>query len=67
MENDMEKIQQAIVANIGNRLTQQLANGLFHDIVGAVSEIERGYKEQIAALQTKLDAQGGVVETANGD
>lgn len=63
----MDKIQQALAANLGNRLTQQLANGLFHDISASVSEIERDYKDQIADLQAKLDALGGAAGVANGD
>lgn len=63
----MDKIQQAIVANIGNRLTQQLANGLFHDISLAVAEMRREHQAELEALRPRINEQDAQLAQGGGD
>lgn len=63
----MEKIQQAIVENIGNRLTKQLANGMFHDITLVISEMKREHQAELESLQSRINAQDEALMQGGGD
>lgn len=63
----MEKIQQAIIENIGNRLTKQLANGLFHDITLAIAEMKREHQAELESLQSRINAQDEALMQGGGD
>lgn len=63
----MEKIQQAIIENIGNRLTKQLANGLFHDITLAIAEMKREHQAELESLQSRINAQDEALVQGDGN
>lgn len=63
----MEKIQQAIIENIGNRLTKQLANGMFHDITLAIAEMQREHQAELESLRSRINAQDEALVQGDGN